>query len=624
MSAIIEVNYFNSYWIKRVVTGVQCKNITDQSGTSYTLTEDDGTFTWPGPYNNGDAITDVNSPTSSTNSCSGLDSTDTRSMFQNWFVEEGRIRGGFNNVSTDLGVKAYLNEENPIQKHRVNSLIYSGSFNSDTNFNETNVFPVGDAISKSLDPHNGSVQKLYAEDTNLIVFQEDKVSRALIDKDAIYSAEGGGSVTSTNLVIGQFVPYVGDFGISKNPESFGVYGFRKYFADKNRNAIMRLSRDGLTEISNYGMVDYFRDNLSSLEDEPFEVSNTFSLSSSDFISATSTSYTFETSTNGQFKIGSIVNYSQDAGVSFQNKGFVSSIVSVTNNPSRVTVTVEGDTADLTSFSNGDFIRFVSFASSRIIGSWDIYTKQYQLSLQQNPTSVDRYTNFATLAFDEDVRGWTSFFSYKPDFAGSLKNTYFSTFEGKLYQHNFAAQSNRSTFYNVRTPASVTFVFNAQPDLSKNFLTINYEGSNGWECSSFVSDEQEPVNTFFLTTSNVYEPQFGQLDYTVYTDKTSRVLSFVEGAYDSSDPIQYATNITKPPFYHSGFNVKENLYTANLISNSSPRPGEVLFNTDPSKAYPMSGIKANYATVTMVEDSSTEVGSMKELFAVSTTFSKSGF
>ena len=413
MSAIIEVNYFNSYWIKRVVTGVQCKNITDQSGTSYTLTEDDGTFTWPGPYNNGDAITDVNSPTSSTNSCSGLDSTDTRSMFQNWFVEEGRIRGGFNNVSTDLGVKAYLNEENPIQKHRVNSLIYSGSFNSDTNFNETNVFPVGDAISKSLDPHNGSVQKLYAEDTNLIVFQEDKVSRALIDKDAIYSAEGGGSVTSTNLVIGQFVPYVGDFGISKNPESFGVYGFRKYFADKNRNAIMRLSRDGLTEISNYGMVDYFRDNLSSLEDEPFEVSNTFSLSSSDFISATSTSYTFETSTNGQFKIGSIVNYSQDAGVSFQNKGFVSSIVSVTNNPSRVTVTVEGDTADLTSFSNGDFMRFVSFASSRIIGSWDIYTKQYQLSLQQNPTSVDRYTNFATLAFDEDVRGWTSFKLFIP-------------------------------------------------------------------------------------------------------------------------------------------------------------------------------------------------------------------
>ena len=45
-------------------------------------------------------------------------------------------------------------------------------------------------------------KSLYAEDTNLIIFQEDKVSRALIDKDAIYSAEGG-SITNHQLVIGQ-------------------------------------------------------------------------------------------------------------------------------------------------------------------------------------------------------------------------------------------------------------------------------------------------------------------------------------------------------------------------------------------------------------------------------------
>ncbi|GAH30733.1 unnamed protein product, partial [marine sediment metagenome] len=87
---------------------------------------------------------------------------------------------------------------------------------------DTNVFSVGQDIIKSVDPANGSIQKLYAEDTNLIVFQERKVNRALIDKDAIYSAEGGGSVTSSNLVIGQIIPYAGNFGISKNPESFAV------------------------------------------------------------------------------------------------------------------------------------------------------------------------------------------------------------------------------------------------------------------------------------------------------------------------------------------------------------------------------------------------------------------
>jgi hypothetical protein len=182
-----------------------------------------------------------------------------------YYVEEARIRGGYNNTNISYGVRAYLVEDEPKSSIRFNSLIYSGIFNSRTGVNDTNVFSVGKDITKSVDPANGSIQRLYAEDTNLIVFQESKVSRALIDKDAIYSAEGGGSVTSSNLVIGQIIPYAGNFGISKNPESFAVYGYRKYFTDKDRNAVLRLSMDGITEVSNYGMVDYFRDELSTLD-----------------------------------------------------------------------------------------------------------------------------------------------------------------------------------------------------------------------------------------------------------------------------------------------------------------------------------------------------------------------
>ena len=102
----------------------------------------------------------------------------------------------------------------------------------------------------------------------MAIFQEDKVSRALIDKDAIYSAEGVGTpVSSTKLVIGQITPYVGEYGISKSPESFAYFGYRRYFTDKNRNAVMRLSNDGLTEISQYGLKDFFRDKLSEINDE---------------------------------------------------------------------------------------------------------------------------------------------------------------------------------------------------------------------------------------------------------------------------------------------------------------------------------------------------------------------
>ena len=166
-----------------------------------------------------------------------------------WVIEEARTQGGYNNTTVDLGVRAYLVEEDNFVINRTSSLIYSGIFNSRTGVNNTNQFPVGEDISKSLNPANGSIQKIYAEDTNLIIFQENKVSRALIDKDAIYSAEGGGAVTSSSSVIGEVQAYAGNYGISRDPQSFAVYGYRKYFTDRDRNAVVRLSQDGITEIS---------------------------------------------------------------------------------------------------------------------------------------------------------------------------------------------------------------------------------------------------------------------------------------------------------------------------------------------------------------------------------------
>lgn len=179
-----------------------------------------------------------------------------------WYIEETRIRGGYNNTNLDLGVKAYIVEESPQREKLLNTLIYSGVFNSRTGVNNTNQFSVAEDITRTVDPAQGSIQKLYAEDTNLIIFQELKVSRALIDKDAIYSAEGQPMTTSGSQVIGQIQSYAGNYGIGSHPESFAVYGYRKYFVDNYQNIVLRLSQDGITEISAYGMFDYFRDELS--------------------------------------------------------------------------------------------------------------------------------------------------------------------------------------------------------------------------------------------------------------------------------------------------------------------------------------------------------------------------
>ena len=230
MAIIVEVQYFNSFFMKRLYNLPGTTVGTPRTGP--TIDMEDG----------------YNQP----------------NLQHDWYIEEARIRGGYNNTTVDFGVKAYIVEDEPVQQRLGNSLIYSGILNSRTGINQTNQFSVAEEITRSIDPIEGTIQKLYAEDTNLLIFQEKKVSRALIDKDAIYTAEGQAVTTSGQQVIGQFQAYGGNFGISQDPGSFAVYGYRKYFTDRDRNAVIRLSMDGITEINNYGMIDWFRDNLSGV------------------------------------------------------------------------------------------------------------------------------------------------------------------------------------------------------------------------------------------------------------------------------------------------------------------------------------------------------------------------
>ena len=183
-----------------------------------------------------------------------------KSKSKNWHFEESRIRGGYNDTSMNLGVRAHMVNEDYSQQNRNNTMIYSGIYNSRTGVNDTNVFSIGEDITKSVDAANGDINKLYAEENDMLIIQEDKTSKILIDKDAIYTAEGQPLQATSNVVLGNTVAYLGEYG-TINPESFCSYAGRKYWVDKNRGSVLRLSRDGITEVSNYGMKDFFRDNL---------------------------------------------------------------------------------------------------------------------------------------------------------------------------------------------------------------------------------------------------------------------------------------------------------------------------------------------------------------------------
>jgi len=543
MSALIEVKYFNSFIVKKVVT----------SG---------GVATWPGiPWN------PTGYPSWSGSAVSG--------NYQ-WYIEESRIRGGYNNTEAGYGVRAYITEENDDEIVSSNSLTYSGIYNALTDFNETNVFSIGENITKSVDPTYGSIQRIYTNDGNLMVFQEDKVSRALIDKSAIYSAQGDATVTSSDLVIGQVTPYAGEYGISKNPESFAQKGYRIYFADQSRGAVMRLSRDGITEISDYGMRDYFRDAFSPITSN-YNLSDLLSFT----VSGTGTTIQLTGSVN-LIELGMSIygNYGGTSGA------YVTDI----------NITTPDTVADVTfsqSIGSGSgTLNLYKLVRDKVVGGFNNYADAYVISVQPSVTDLSAGDGeYDTVSFNDANNGWTSFWDYKPDFANTLNASYYTCKNGSIWKHYDATTAkNRGQFYGVQTDTSVTFVFNPSVSVSKNFNTVSYEGTNGWEVESFKSDNQG------IDLNNYSGPP----SLNDYQDVTANVYSYDEGSYTEG-------GVT----YRVGFDRKEGKYVSNLVNNSTARIDEVIFGVD------MSGIKGYYATVKVKTDATTDVGGLKQIFAVST-------
>jgi len=579
--AVIEIKYFNTFVLKKTV-------------------QTNNKPIWNGSFGIPQSLGGYNVVTNT-------------SEEENWAIEESRIRGGYNNTSVDFGVKAYLVEDEPNATNRGNSLIYSGIFNSRTGINNSNVFSVGQDITKSTDPADGSIQKLYAEDTNLIIFQERKVSRALIDKDAIYSAEGGGSVTSSRLVIGVIQPYAGRWGISKNPESFAVYGYRKYFSDKNNNVILRLSKDGITEISNYGMRDFFRDKLSSIDTT---ISNGFVRGGYDIYNSQYVVSTSQKPVSPNPAVGGAVGVSSlDKTISMASPSgtilagsYITSSVSIgAKNPLLVTLVAS------------DQLSIVVDTVPPPIISGEILTFSPVATTQQT---------YRTLSFDENINGWTSLYSYQPDQILSVRNKFYTIAPSRdskgipgggygIWEH-YSTTVDRGNFYGVDNISSVTLVFNPEPTRSKSFKTISYEGSNGWSLSALASDNTgKDYNTVESRWINS-------------VDIVNQVYSYVGGEYviNPADGLAvtranymsiFGTKQPPYPRQHAGFNRKENTYVANLVNTSQPAEGEIIFGSV------MSGIKGFYTTATFRTDSTTDLGGEKQLFSVSSNYnSNNGF
>ena len=322
------------------------------------------------------------------------------------YLESTRINDKFNSVQLVKGVRVNTPTDRNAVIQRPYGLTWSGIYNSTTGINRLNEFITADGIVKELEPNYGSLQKLHTRDTNIIAFCEDKVFRILADKDLLFNADGGGNVSAANVVLGQTTPFVGEYGIGTNPESFASYGHNVWFSDAKRGTMCQLTPGNgqIFEISQNGMDDFFRDRL--------------------------------------------------------------------------------------------------FSATNIIGMYDDYTDSYVVSVQgydHNDAIIDPNdqlpgeTSNVTLKYETSVEGWPSFLSYIPEAGLTLNNRFYTFKNGQLYMHN-SNTAVRNNFYGEQYNSDIQVIFNDNASAVKEWLTVGYEGTDGWELLTVDTEDSEEINT----------------------------------------------------------------------------------------------------------------------------------
>lgn len=379
-----------------------------------------------------------------------------------FYVESPIINDNIPSRFYDRG-KPYTVDNNQGQTRYIDQVTYSAPFVVGSKINGLSNFNPVEQPFKEYGRIYGAIQRLFAFENRMEVYQEDKVQYSMVSRDVIYNNQGGGSVVGTlSETLSDPVGYLGEYGICNNPESWAQYGSRRYFVDKKRGVVLRLSQDGLQPISDVKMITYFRDRLDRvLRNNPDgQIHGVFDPRHAEYIVSVEDRQTV----TGEVVFSNIlspfdpliaVQFPTNPNITTQSFEFFYEGVdggtysieiidwSVIENPDG-TFTVTGRPR-------------VQAKVEALVGGFTFY---YVFSAE-------------TVAFSENSKRWSSFYSFEPEFMGRVFNDICTFKDGRMYIHNRGA---RNTFYGVYTPSEVWFVCNAEPSQKKFYKAIGIEGN----------------------------------------------------------------------------------------------------------------------------------------------------
>jgi hypothetical protein len=453
--------------------------------------------------------------------------------FELSFIEDYSVSDFFSSKSTSIGrVHAVIPEA--ITTYHQASVVYSEPYLIGNNRLGLSSFNPSLANFKDFDYRFGAIKQLIGDDDRMYLLQERKAGYVVIGRNVIESSDGGQAITISRNVFSVPNYYLGDYGINNNPESFGFDRGRVYFADVRSGKIVRISRDGITLISEVKMDSFFKENfryITTLTSRQKVIGGVDNESDEYIISADLITSADVSVTNG------VLTYSY--GVQTNAAG------------NRVIADVEFDDDDLFTFSTEirnfedicdefeDSLNCVVFLDKLVDGQPAYVGEEFigQTGLIYGVATNSTYDFFVTILFDlaqgnfsftndcagysgtigsptgtvsdftaaYDINGgvWNTLYSYRPEAIASVDDALYTFKNGTMYLHSDAA--NRATYYGSAFGAVVEVISSQNNSMVKAYEALSIEGDSSWAAALSNTDQSTSISNTPVTVEGVFYP-----------------------------------------------------------------------------------------------------------------------
>jgi hypothetical protein len=437
------------------------------------------------------------------------------------YVESDAVSDFFTSNNTSIG-RPFTVIPDAKTAYRTGSVTYSDPFLIDVQTNGLSSFNPTLANFYDLNYIHGSVRYMHNRDDSVIFLQDKKCGLFPVNRNLVQYADGGQNLTVSTDVVGTPQYYQGEFGVNNNPESVAVEAGRLYFADIRNGKVIRISRDGITPISEQGMDSYFKDKFASIvqyasvkrvvggvddENGEYILSQEDIRTSNVSITDGSTTYTFNLQTNsGSTVVFGSIDY--DDNIIFKADTEFRTFDNVCDNfeDSINAVVFLDRLADGHPIVLGE--EYIGTAPTTLYGiatdtSYNFFlpvTIDVSAGTFTFPNDCGDFTGTIgsstlvsegfTAAYNVDGSVWNTLYSYRPERIVCIDDILYTFKGGTMYKHTSA--SNRATYYGLEDGAVVEVVAAFNPSMVKSYESISLEGTAAWDTTITNTDQSATI------------------------------------------------------------------------------------------------------------------------------------